>query len=567
MAAAPLTYLFNRDELCAVFGDLRRIERIKQRIFHLNRIGEPLGIRLSFSGIDGTLAIHSASSPAILKLCQRLTKGKGHIQRGLGHLLSRKIGAPIEQAQQLCSYLNALGHIEFLDLNKLEISPAPFNWALTWVNPVFKADFKFQKSAQTHWDETLALWLKNKPDTPLFIQGQAGSGKTMLLRRVWEKLAEEYRLGDMKKTPLLIPATTIKKDFQGRFSIVWDVVGVIDRGIYNQLEELFNSRRLILLIDGLEDNPALVDWSDAAVVRFWTTALKNSCAISIRSDFRRTDMKSSVLEQWHQAEVLELEPWSLGATQAFFHQTAVELKNQGSLQAAACLEHLSRLNTVALEQFLAPIPKNALAVSLVVAAAAFWRQGQLPRNGFELASFVIEAMIAWETAKVGSYLKKDTATGVLERLSWQSCTRAWSATGPAISLQALWDETRRRYPFFEGHANELFASLGRMPFLRYEGQRERFVMEPWAAPVLAARYLLEAAGIDGLPPKKELMGAALFSPSVIFQALEELDWQLGKSESRAAKKAPPWVKKVHAALLPLLRILRQKRQKFPAGNF
>ncbi|MEK7287352.1 MAG: hypothetical protein AAB091_02160, partial [Elusimicrobiota bacterium] len=82
--------ILSREELCGVFGSLRRAERVKQRIFQLNRLGEKFGIKLSFSSVDGTMAVRVSSAASARELTERLVGAKGHIQRAMGELLVRK---------------------------------------------------------------------------------------------------------------------------------------------------------------------------------------------------------------------------------------------------------------------------------------------------------------------------------------------------------------------------------------------------------------------------------------------------------------------------------------------
>lgn len=372
-----LTFLFTKDELSSIFGDLRRAERIKQRIFHLNKIGENLGIRLAFSSVDSTLAIYCPALTSAQKLKERLIAGKGHIQRAMGQILAKKLDVVKKPSLDILSFL--LRHT-------------------SWWREVFEEISGPKVFIETRSNIEIKQALAQNPWQSLLVLGPAASGKSALLFKSFHQKAEE-RLndGEALPVPVYLPACHLSFDSANPENFL-SSISCLQSESKGELIGLLDKGRILFFIDGLDENPKSVDFSNPLVCRFWIEVSKNVCVLSSRKDFWDTQVKKALFSQFFaKIKNIHLGEWSLDEAQDFLKQLAQAYQTE-STETKACLDHLSELDSGNLKKLLDGVPKTPLNIRAFAQFVAT-NKGRLPKQNKRLLDFISQTTLRWEAEK------------------------------------------------------------------------------------------------------------------------------------------------------------------------
>ncbi|MBI2071128.1 MAG: NACHT domain-containing protein [Elusimicrobia bacterium] len=474
---SPQTFIFGKQELCSIFGDLRRVERIKQRVFHLNRLGENLGIKITYSSVDATLAIRFPVAGGAETLTQRLTRGKGHIQRAIGQALAQRL----ESAREPMAALEALAQNQQACLSRR--LPGWGAWGLDeiWVNPVTQWDQPVPgQNSNLGLADLISAYMTGESGGSVIVLGNAGTGKTSLAYQVFKRLSGAS--GALKFYPLYVPAQSLSFSPPSK-GICWgSLPGALTEVNTEIQNRAFQEGGLTLLLDGLDENPNIFDLTDPAVLAFWESVSRNRCLLTIRKDcWEKMGLRR--LERFfsQRPSIVTLGDWPFSTIKLLFARLA-EIAGQHLPAAAAVLKHCSGLADADLTKLLAMVPKTPLGLN-AYASLVLNQEGLLPKNGDMVREAMLRCALSWEAAKQSSGIDTQTMTGLLTLVVGQAQKKETSVS----SFERVWTEVCRRYPYLEGRSQKVFSWLERLPFLSLDKERACLLIEPGIAEFLTRR--------------------------------------------------------------------------------
>lgn len=402
--------ILTKEDLARVFGDIRKAERIKQRIFHLNKLGESLNIRLAFCGVDATLAIYCSNTESVRTLIERLLKGKGRVQRLMGQLLSVKFKEALDPEAKINAFLKI--HSRAASLLAAEALPgAPAPWPRPdetrdildqcWVDPPAAVSTDGHPAQAVRClDDAADAFLKSSSSF-FCLTGPMGAGKTAALERLF-KQAAGVRFKEKKispAVPLFLEARILAA--RGRGCVEWAALPAGGHGPVEEMERLWREGRLLVFIDALEENPKLTDFENPEALSFWEFAGKNRCVLTAREDFWESTKTRYFNRRFAQNQMTtaRLTPWKTAQFKSYFAKLSGYLKTQGKNQEAGRIDHLANISTEELELRLGcadPTPLGAFAYAHFFGVL---KEGRFPKNGNELKNHMSLIYRQWQSNK------------------------------------------------------------------------------------------------------------------------------------------------------------------------
>lgn len=494
-----------QDQLVPVFGPLRRgrsWHRVQERASKLNAAARRYGVRVSSSLAEGALLLESPGRDALRRFARSLASGSGHVRRALGAAISRALeGSPDDMLSRLhrrqCAAGagggGALGAIPRLGA-LLEVS---------YVEPPYRlSDSRAVPAAAT---DALVRRLRAEPPAALFVLGPSGSGKSALLARVFRALGAPA---------LLLPARRV---LPRASSLAWELLPGVGREHGEHLEALLQDGRLVLVIDGLDENPGLLNLDEPAAAAFWSAAARNRCLLSCRDAFYRRQVADSALQRLlpRRAE-LELLDWSPARMRELFARAAERAEERSPYRA---LSHLARLRDCELRERLAGMKPTAFTAWAYAACFAETPGGRFPANQQELLGYALRLIASWEVGRLRSGPSADVLLGLLETLAWAACARAAAGEPLRFGPEDVDAALESRWPALLERRSALCADLAQLPVLSYDGRSGSWTFERGFGLHLAARHWL-SLGLQGPPAA---LAAAARAP--LGQEISELIYQ------------------------------------------
>jgi 3',5'-cyclic AMP phosphodiesterase CpdA/type II secretory pathway predicted ATPase ExeA len=227
-----------------------------------------------------------------------------------------------------------------------------------------------------------ALTIIDTPGRHVLIVGDAGLGKTTLLRQTAMRLAK-----DRRAIPVAIAARELVGTLQNWPDDMATLLAVYlrHRGLAVNSEVvagMFSAADVVLLIDGLDELPdnatrrALVEVLDQGVER-WprTRVIATSRAAGI----------AAALRDW---TVFELQPWSRSEMKAYLEQTATE----------AGMPTVELLQMVDRDPLLQQLAASPLTLNMLI--RLFASRGTLPERRIDLYDQAVDLLISgWDDAR------------------------------------------------------------------------------------------------------------------------------------------------------------------------
>jgi len=527
-----------RVELARVFGpgdpNARSWRhRVAERLSKLNRLGRRRGVSLQADWTERRLLVRHSGRRKLEDFRADLARGTGAVQRALALALEGR-AAPGDGARG-----EALRELVRLQMRELAAEDArPWTFAAGEAGGALFVDSPYRLHVSPGTPGPLRssaagfLLDSLRAAAPFrgWVLSEPGGGKTALLEHVFRECARLYLAGDLPYLPVHVPAARAEVR-QGRLRS-WSAAAESrlrdDPGLAEALLELERAGRLLVFVDGLDENADLADVSRPETFRAWEAALRGRCVLSCRARFYALQLEGGALERLAAGRaLLSLAEWSGAETRALFRRLAARAPAPDArLRGAfARLADLPARDLAERTAAFRKTPLNLRLYSLFVAG----NRALFPRNEYELLEFVFQSLCRWQTAKRGRALPPQAAAGLLTSLAWEGYAagrgRARRFATPA-ELSRLLEE---RGP--SGKKEQALAELESHPLLEREPETGVLSLDPHFMDFLAARQLIQT-----LLLQDAARAAEQFSKPVLWdvaRCLDEGEELLGASQRRA----------------------------------
>lgn len=489
--------------------------RVSQRLYVLNRkFARPAGVELALHREKEAIRAYFSSPEQIHKLIRALRRGRGFVQKTMAGCIQGKASLVVDRRSIPRKLMDSqigllrealskdLGLFAGIDLDSVlvDVPLAP------------------EAPEVTVFSRVAALL-----PAGIFVLGESGSGKTTLLYAILRRWAT---LGSKLSgyTPVYVSARHLHFAW-GQFEMPWGTLPGAEPHMADRLEAAFTEGRLVLLIDGINENPACTDFANPAVQSFWKAAARNPCVITLLPRFYDSHVKISPLESFFRTSRITLPQWDASLYKKLFERILAASKKNSPLRLGALASYLDRLSarewqkTSSLLRF---TPLTGLACANFFASHHGER---LPKDEYELMEHMTAFHLRHEGFKGSSLLVLETAMGLLMRLAWQAYLEGQGGKFSCVSTDNAARVIREYYPLLDDRRPEVFTFLTQLPYLEYSAENGLFYMNQHFADFLVARYLIQAFLSGDFRRLKEALNAPwqyLYVTRYYFQGLQGL---------------------------------------------
>lgn len=498
-ALKEFSIVLERKDLEEVFSRLsaeRDWHRLSERVSQLSKIIKPLGIDLAVRRDKRELRVAFASLEDLHAGIRALSERRGYVQKSFAALLQSKSARVVDrgcvppklrptQAALLKETLaRDLGIFGRLDVDDILVEV-----------PLLEAGA----------DRTLFSAAAAALPGSLLVTGEGGSGKTTLLYSLltrWGELGRKCA----GKVPVYLPAKHLHFEW-GRFNAAWEAVPGVEPYMVERLSEAFAAGRLVLMIDGIDENPACTDFTSPAVQAFWQTAAKNTCVITLLPNYYHGHLKIGPLETLFRGRLkrLHIPAWGVPQYRTLFENIACaagEPKNSSLSGLAGYLNKLSVEDWQRRSNLLRFTPLTGLACANFFASNHAQR---LPKNEYELMEHMTRFHLQHESMKGSSPLSMETAFGLLSKLAWRAYIEGNGGQAYSLSLDVAVRIVKDHYPYLEDRNKDVLSTLAHLPYLEYSPANAAVFMNQHFTDYLVARRVLHAFLTGDYKARREVM--------------------------------------------------------------
>jgi hypothetical protein len=498
-ALKEFSLVLERRDLEDIFSRLsseRDWHRLAERVSQFNKLGRPLGVDFVLRRDKHELRVCFAALEGLHAMIRALAERRGYIQKSFAAALQVKSACVVDrgcvppklrqtQAMLLKETLTRdLGVFGRLDIDAVLVE-VPL--------------------AEPQGGTTLFQAAVSALPGSVLVTGEGGSGKTaflyMLLSR-WHTLGRKLA----SRIPVYLPAKHLHFEW-GRFNAAWEAVPGVEPYMIERLTEAFNEGRLVLMIDGIDENPACTDFTNPAVQAFWRTAAKNTCVVTLLPNYYHGQLKIGPLETLFRGKLrhLQIPAWGVPQYRELFENIACASggpKNAGLSGLAGYLNKLSVEDWQKRSNLLRFTPLTGLACANFFASNHAQR---LPKNEYELMEHMTTFHLQHEGLKGNSPLSLETSFGLLTKLAWRAYVDGNGGQSYALPLDTAVRIVKEHYPFLEGRNAEILSTLGHLPYLEYSPANAAVFMNQHFTDYLVARKVLHAFLTGDYKSRREVM--------------------------------------------------------------
>ena len=309
---------WTREELEPHFGALggrKAWHRLEERISKLNLDGRRYGVRIVASHDEGVLTVSAKQAQALETFREKLDAAPGRVQRSFGKLIGSGTGGGGPQAMGLCveRQREAVARLAHEPLKLFsELAPLPGS---VFIDPPFRMGETPGKGGAL---QVVLAEAASPSGGSMLIVGPSGIGKSTLAGEVFRRF--QASPGEGWSHPLFVPAADIQ--FGPTGEVEWEKLPGVPSGLGLRLEALFKEGRLLLILDGLDENLKLLDMSIPAAWSFWGMASRNRCILTCRDRFYSARFAFSPAERIFGGglKIMSLPPWGGGRGESSFRR-------------------------------------------------------------------------------------------------------------------------------------------------------------------------------------------------------------------------------------------------------
>jgi hypothetical protein len=317
-----------------------------------------------------------------------LARARGRIQRNVASLIESRLGQ--EQASAQAKSFRQR-HREAVKAAKDHGLPTMFKvgpaLSAVFLDPPFRLEPAAGRaaSAVAALQANAALGGKS-----LVVLGPSGIGKTRLLREALVSLPSSGTL-----TPVFVPAALVGWTAGGAV-MDWTAIPGVSAEDFRHLEALAREGKLAIFLDGLDENPALLETSVPGVAAFWSVLSRNRCFITCRTKFYQQHFIGSAAGRLLGDPLGELTllDWPVEKAQSLYRKIAAQDVPEGS--SLRCLEHLTRLAPGELAKKMRGFELTALSAWAYALIFASHPGGRFPDNEYAVWDGLFDMFTQWE---------------------------------------------------------------------------------------------------------------------------------------------------------------------------
>ncbi|MDE2489269.1 MAG: hypothetical protein KGM24_00370 [Elusimicrobia bacterium] len=489
--------VLERKDLEDVFSRLateRDWHRLAERLSQFKKLCAPCGVDLVLRREKRDLRVCFASLEHLHAAIRALAARRGYVQKSFAAVLQEKSARVVDRGclppklretqvailkEALARDLGVFGRVDIEDV----LVDAPVQGAGTSLMSAAAAALP----------------------SSLLVTGEGGSGKTTLLYKLlsrWPSLGRAVSA----RYPVYLPAKHLHFEW-GRFSAAWELVPGVEPYMVERLTEAFEAGRLVLMLDGLDENPACTDFTNPAVLAFWRAAARNVCVLTLLPNHYESHLKITPLESLFCGRLKRLHVPAWGAPQ--YRELFESLSCAAGRPKDPSLSSLAGyLNKLSADEW----QRNSNLIHFTpltgLACANFFARNharRLPKNEYELMEHMTSFRLQHEGLKGTSALSQETAFGLLMKLAWRAYVDGNGAKSYILPLDAAVRIVMDHYPFLEGRHAEALATLGHLPCLKYSPANTAVFMNQLFTDFLVARRVLHAFLSGDYRARREVM--------------------------------------------------------------
>ncbi|MDE2491022.1 MAG: ATP-binding protein, partial [Elusimicrobia bacterium] len=484
------------EEVFSRLGGERDWHRLAERLSQFSKVCRPLGVDLVLRRDKRDLRVYFGSLENLHAVIRALAERRGYVQKSFAAMLQTKSAHVVDRG---C-----------LPPKLREVQAAILKDALSRDLGVFgRLDIDDVlvdvPSSAGGRDGTLFSAVAGAMPSSLLVTGDGGSGKTALLYKLlsrWTTLGRRVA----GRFPVYLPAKHLHFEW-GKFDAAWEVVPGVEPYMIERLSEAFAAGRLVLLLDGLDENPACTDFTNPAVLSFWRAAARNACVVTLLSGYYEGQLKIAPLEGLFGGRLrrLSVPAWGTAQYRELFENIACAAgrpKDSSLSSLAGYLNKLSADEWQKQSNLLRFTPLTGLACANFFASN---HGARLPKNEYELMEHMTAFRLQHEGLKGTSALSQQDAFGLLMKLAWRAYADGTGAKSYILPLDAAVRIVKDHYPFLEERSGEALSALSHLPCLEYSPANTAVFMNQQFTDYLVARRVLHAFLHGDYKARREVM--------------------------------------------------------------
>lgn len=460
-----------KDALEPLLGRLeerRNWHRLEERVSKFRGKAKSLGIELTASRKHQILKVAAKKIECLDHFQGYLAAQVGPVQRGIARLISER------------GRNNLLSECLTRQVGELSLPHGPFRnlpgiaqlAGSIFIDPPFELNHA-KTPPNSRAVDLMESEIGKEDGKSWMVIGASGVGKSTLLREVFKRIAKI----PSNKHPVFIPAQTLRFH---EMSIRWaDIPGIFPEA-GERLEAMSRDGRLLIVLDGIDENLGLFELNNPSCWAFWGIASRNQVVMSCRDRVHLEQFLFSPIERIFNGNLktMALKSWGLEETRKLYEKISEKGRNISaliSLPDQALAEKLSSFNVGGLTAW-------AYAVD-----AALDPSGRLPRNEYEALDRILKHTLQWEKGRVA--VDGEVLLGLLMRIARGNFSGPKQGKTGQVPTAMVVDVLRKDYPFLADKSDSVFSALRQLPFVSYDGENGIFDIDYRVACFLAARNL------------------------------------------------------------------------------
>lgn len=481
-AAKDFNLVLDKRALRDIFGRAESSadrHRIAERVSKINQVGRPLGVSLSLERERCCVTVYAPSQKAICALAEQLRKKGGNVQRSFSDWLGKHFtlaedrrspfdGLRESQLSHLRGRLSRdLGALSGLNLDKILVDVSG--------EDAPKAGLVAQAAA-----------MLASPRRGGLVLGDVGSGKTTLLYQILKDLP---RCGERPAglIPVYVPSTRLFFKW-GDGVMPWAGIPGVEPHMVESLQAAFLDGRLLLLIDGVNENPNCVDFTNPGVQYFWERVFKNAFLVTTHSRHFEACLKLSPLDAFGRMGRLSLPQWRFEDYRAQFANLVKAAAGSPDLYLVSRLKRFPVEKWVEQASLLQRTPLVGCAAANFVAHSP---DARLPRNEYELMEHMVLCHLNHRVFQ-GNFSEREALLGILMKISVQAYFEGQRGDRWCVPLQKALELAKGHWAMSAHENFDMRAALGNLPFVDLNPGSDLLFLDQHVGDFLVARFLLSA---------------------------------------------------------------------------
>ncbi len=462
----------SKDALTPLFGRLeenRNWHRLEERVSKFRKNAKSLGVDLKASRGDQVLVFSAKNAENLNHFQRHLAAQVGPVQRGLARLMSERGRNDLlsECLKRQVAEFSA-PHGPFRNLPGIaQLAGSIF------IDPPFELNHA-KTPPNSRAIDLMEVEIGKEDGKSWMVIGASGVGKSSLLREIFKNVAKY----PFDKRPIFIPAQTLRFH---ETSIRWADIPGISPEAGERLEAMSRDGRLLIVLDGIDENLGLFELDNPSCWAFWGIASRNQIIMSCRDRVHLEKFQFSPIERIFNGDLatMTLKSWGFKESRELYGKIAEKSKSISALVS---------LPDQVLAEKLSQFSVGGLTAWAYAVDVAMNPSGKLPRNEYEALDLMVGHILRWERGRT-AIISEEILLGLLMRIARGNFSGPEQGKTGQVPTSLVVNVLREDYPFLANKSDLVFNALGQLPFMSYDGENGIFEIEYRVACFLAARNL------------------------------------------------------------------------------